>query len=96
MANWFAKDFPVGEWAHVQDAFENISVRFGAPHNMMLISERSADGVGERLYVCLPHPDMIKVFEGFEPVSESELPNKALLLVGDQTAFTWKFSFASH
>ncbi len=95
MVHWFAKDFPVGDWAYVQDAFENIIVRLGAPEAMMLISERRADGV-ERLYGCFPHPDMAKAFDGFAPVGESDLPRNPSLLVGNQTVYAERFGYHKH
>ena len=63
---------------------------------MMLVSERSADGIRERLYACLPHPDIAAVFGGFEPITESDLPLTATLLVGNQTEFAKQFGYSSH
>jgi hypothetical protein len=90
---WAAKTYTRGDWIPVQDLFERQFLALNGPHDMMLVMADNDDG-SQTLYLGLPKGALIRTFEGFEFMSESELPRAASLLVGDQSAFEKWFSFS--
>jgi hypothetical protein len=92
---WAEKTVPVGQGAAVQEKFETLFMKLGAPAGMMLVSTRGESIKTERLIMSLPEASLLAAFEGFSPTSENQLPESASLLVADQGEFRKRFSFPS-
>jgi len=70
---WAAKTYNQGNWAPVQDLFEKQFLALNGPRDMMLVMADNEDG-SQTLYLGLPKGALLRTFEGFKVVSESELP----------------------
>ena len=90
---WLRRDFGETNWGGFQDQFELMFVEMGAPSDMMLVATRRPGEMPSVLYACFPQGLRTDVLPGFEPVSEDEIPQTAILLVGHRAAFANRFDF---
>jgi hypothetical protein len=92
---WSKRTFPAGEvaqWAAVQDQFVDHYTRCFPKHwspdrraEMMLVMHSDDTTDMDTLYMALPAGE--KAYEGFQPISFTDIPKNPALLVGDQAGY---------
>ncbi len=91
---WFKhtfKDRALQENA-IQNRFEAIFMAAGGPPSMLLIEQAHQPGVSTH-WLRLPDAKFVSAFPDFSPAEESELPKKAILLIGHNAEFEKLFEY---
>lgn len=86
---WLSKEFGIAEWSSVQDKFEDLYIRLGAPKGMMLVCEDTEPPEKTTIFMALPDEKLAGLFSGFEETAR--LPVGPSFLVGDQIEMEAQF-----
>lgn len=87
-----AKEFTGDAYGTVQDHFVKHWEAIGSIREMMMIAE-TMSAIKSRIIILLPNNNSSPFYDGFERISESQLPKEASLLVGYQDDFERRFSY---
>jgi hypothetical protein len=91
---WAKRRFEWAQYAPYQDRLEKLLMANAMQYReFMMFSIEQKVGLSD-VYVGVPIKESMLLFDGFEPVSEDELPKVVdTLLVADATAFAERFEF---
>ena len=89
MGTWAKRDFMDRGYLYVLDQLAGLQLAIGnTPRLMMVKTTRQTDnGEIATVFIRLPDPTLVAGFEGFQKVSERDLPRDAVLLYGDLSEF---------
>lgn len=90
---WARKMIDLAEWQAIQDQFEELFVKVGCPGQMMLVATSDPDTGQTDLIMSLANSGLLSLFQGFERISESDLPAETSLLVGHNNQFEKRFKY---
>jgi len=85
------KNMNVSKWAAVQDRVGQLQISLGGPHDLMMLSSDSGELGIETIYIGLPTASLLPLFEGFEVIQQSELPDYLTTLVCREDEFAERF-----
>ncbi len=97
---WRKRDFRAADYAVYQDRLVQMMMADAAHYReYMMVSVKGKSIIDSTIYVGVPHQSLLRTFDGFDEVSEAELPKKidALLVAeGGSKEFTSRFEFKHH
>ena len=91
---WAKRRFEWADYAPYMDRLEKLLMANATQYReFMMFSIEQKVGLSD-VYVGVPVQAMLAVFDGFEPVADSDVPKVVdTLLVADVNAFTERFEF---
>ena len=81
MTIWAKRIFPFGKYDAVQERIEQLQIKLGAPHDLMMLEKKVADFTATHIFIGLPRRAMLASFEGFEEVEREHLPDGLIVLM---------------
>jgi hypothetical protein len=92
MIYWAKRVFdPAGSYGKVQDMVAELQMKMGGPHELMMFAGPSPDARVSHVYIGMPTRELLRIFEGFTEIAESELPDGLTRLVTRDDEFEERF-----
>ena len=91
MTVWAKKIFPIGKYDALQARIEELQIKLGAPHDLMMLEKTVSDFTASHVFIGLPRAAMLPSFEGFEEVEREHLPHGLVVLIARNDGFGQHF-----
>lgn len=91
---WAKRLFKTANYEPYQDRLAKLQLAYAPQYAQFMMVTVEHDDMSETCYVGVPDKTLLGVFDGFEPVAESELPKEidgVLLADTTKTEFTSRF-----
>jgi hypothetical protein len=90
---WAKRRFAADSYGKYHDRLGDLQMAMPNRHREFMMMARKSDTVGEQdIYIAVPSKELLSSFDGFEIISESELPKEVdTLLLAEHGEFEKRF-----
>jgi hypothetical protein len=91
MIYWARRSFDDGDYTRAQELMGDLQIRLGAPHELMMFERHVPGSRSAEVFIGVPQREMLRIFDGFTEIAESELPDGLIGLVTRDDGFQERF-----